>query len=260
MRECGKYRELLSAALDGELSPADEAVLRAHLAECPSCRNLQSILKAVSDAADPAPAGLMDAVLQKTALMPSPAVLRRRRLIRVLVPVGAAAAVAALVIGLWPTLSGRLNKGADSTFLTSGSDTVPAGDASYEAEMYLEGEDDYAASEDADGAVADGALLFYNQAPADAYDEPEAAAGLPDANIILVNGDLPEILQDAMARNTESGDLVFSDEATFFPVTYEEARALLDAGFPANFSPDLLDEDTERAGDDTAFVWVKWVP
>jgi ferric-dicitrate binding protein FerR (iron transport regulator) len=35
---CGRFRELMMAGLDGELSPADLEELREHLNECDSCR------------------------------------------------------------------------------------------------------------------------------------------------------------------------------------------------------------------------------
>ena len=35
---CDRYQELLSASLDGELTEAEDSLLRAHLRECPACR------------------------------------------------------------------------------------------------------------------------------------------------------------------------------------------------------------------------------
>jgi len=35
--ECGRWETLLADALDGLLSPADEAVFTAHMAICPAC-------------------------------------------------------------------------------------------------------------------------------------------------------------------------------------------------------------------------------
>lgn len=41
---CETAQELLSASLDGELTPAEEAQLQAHLDQCPNCRALQTEL------------------------------------------------------------------------------------------------------------------------------------------------------------------------------------------------------------------------
>jgi len=38
---CAAFQELLSAALDDELSPAERIRLAEHLVECPRCRLLQ---------------------------------------------------------------------------------------------------------------------------------------------------------------------------------------------------------------------------
>lgn len=42
--DCEPMLELLSASLDGELTPAEEALLRAHLDACPACRALREEL------------------------------------------------------------------------------------------------------------------------------------------------------------------------------------------------------------------------
>ena len=48
--DCGSMLELLSASLDGELTPAEEALLRAHLDACPACRALREELAGVRGA------------------------------------------------------------------------------------------------------------------------------------------------------------------------------------------------------------------
>ena len=66
--ECDKYIELISASLDGALSPAEAAELEAHLALCPSCRALARDLGAVHAAMAslpdaPPPPGLTDRIM-----------------------------------------------------------------------------------------------------------------------------------------------------------------------------------------------------
>jgi anti-sigma factor RsiW len=42
---CERIEELLSALLDGELSPAEKALVESHLADCPDCTSLLNILR-----------------------------------------------------------------------------------------------------------------------------------------------------------------------------------------------------------------------
>ena len=277
MRECSTYRALLSARQDGALTPSEEEALRAHLAECPSCRNYASLLSAVTGAAGSAPAELADAVLKKTAAMPSPAVLRRRRLLHVLVPVGAAAAVAALVIGLWPTLAGRLMKGvpgADSAgeanVMTAGAGTFGAGmyfdegtaDCVEEAEPY-----DAACADDDDAALPTATPLEPQEGPPAAGMSGEAAndarnlsSELSALNLIFVEGELPEEVEPVMTRNAAAETLLFDGDAVFCPLTPEEARALLELGYASNFSPDLLEQPEETAQEAVETFWMEWTP
>lgn len=75
---CENVFELISASLDGELTEAEEAQLREHLAQCPACRALQEELaglrentQAALDAA--APAELKTAVLENLPAQKKPA-------------------------------------------------------------------------------------------------------------------------------------------------------------------------------------------
>src|SRR5881392_1503002 len=53
--QCGRTRELVSLGLDGELSELDSARLESHLADCPSCRELQVELTGLTAALRAAP-------------------------------------------------------------------------------------------------------------------------------------------------------------------------------------------------------------
>jgi len=72
MSRCDQYLTLLSARLDGPLSPEEEARLRGHLSTCPQCRQAAQELETIHRALralprlDP-PAGLKDAVMDAIA-------------------------------------------------------------------------------------------------------------------------------------------------------------------------------------------------
>ena len=53
--QCRRTRELVSLALDGELSELEEARLASHLADCASCREVQADLTGLTTALRAAP-------------------------------------------------------------------------------------------------------------------------------------------------------------------------------------------------------------
>lgn len=73
MTDCERAAELISAQLDGELTPAETALLEAHLEQCPSCRALQKdfqalhqvLLEAASQWTAEPPADLTQRVLER---------------------------------------------------------------------------------------------------------------------------------------------------------------------------------------------------
>lgn len=82
MPHCDEYLELISAAVDGALSPAEQKKLESHLASCPECRALYEELTALHAALSDlppveVPAGLteriMDAVAAEQVLPFAPA-------------------------------------------------------------------------------------------------------------------------------------------------------------------------------------------
>lgn len=93
---CDRYIELISARLDGELDPAGEQTLLAHLDTCPRCRALADdfglLRTAVQELSVPAPEELSAGVLRR---MSAP---RRSR--RVLPRLAALAACALLTVGI----------------------------------------------------------------------------------------------------------------------------------------------------------------
>jgi anti-sigma factor RsiW len=89
--QCGRTRELVSLALDGELSELESARLESHLAGCPSCRELQVELTGLTAALRAAPLE----PLSRPVSLPQ----RIRWSLRPL-QVGAAAAAVAVAAGL----------------------------------------------------------------------------------------------------------------------------------------------------------------
>ena len=85
MTHCDEYVELISAALDGALSPEEQARLEAHLAQCPDCRTLYEDLSKLRQALRELPpmeipAGLTERIMHagaaeaaETKVVPLPA-------------------------------------------------------------------------------------------------------------------------------------------------------------------------------------------
>lgn len=146
MNECEKYREMISAMLDGELDNAGSERLIKHMSSCAECRELYDMLSAVSDSdvwkLPETPEGLHGRIMSgvKTAAADG----RRRTRMRWARPAAVAAAclvvIAAVVLGV-----PRLNREGDgaaimnSTASANGvsadmndaapSDTAPSGGA-----------------------------------------------------------------------------------------------------------------------------------
>lgn len=128
---CNEAFEFLSAALDAELSPAQQAQLDQHLAQCPACRALQAELLGLEEALGtldvPAPAGLKDQIMENLPPQQSKGhVIYWRRW-------GAMAAAAAVVLlGAWQLPRFALEpKGVDSTEMAAYD--APAMDAAVQA-------------------------------------------------------------------------------------------------------------------------------
>ena len=101
---CEQALTLLSAGLDGALSPAERAALEAHLADCPDCRRLRESLtrleKQVAALREPAPAGLKRGVLYRIDQATGKAKPTRSRWFGPGTALGAVAAVLILLVGL----------------------------------------------------------------------------------------------------------------------------------------------------------------
>ena len=107
MQECEAALELISAHLDGELTPEETARLEAHLAQCPQCRALLADLTALHEAMPrqevPPPAGLKDGVMARIAAeAPLPFTPPARKKIRWKAWASLAAVVAIVLVGSGP--------------------------------------------------------------------------------------------------------------------------------------------------------------
>ena len=101
---CEKALELMSARLDGELTPEEAEELQAHLEACPECRRAMDALEGlehqVSALREPAPEGLKKGVLYRIDQATGKAKAPKRRWFGPGTAIGAVAAVLVLLVGL----------------------------------------------------------------------------------------------------------------------------------------------------------------
>lgn len=100
---CDQAMQLMSAALDGELTQAEQQDLQAHLNQCEECRRLydamNSIEQEVSALAEPAPAGLKQGILYRIGRESGGSKAPRRRFFGVGTGFGLVAAALVLLLG-----------------------------------------------------------------------------------------------------------------------------------------------------------------
>jgi predicted anti-sigma-YlaC factor YlaD len=89
--DCDRARQWASTELDGELSTFERVLLRAHLADCPACRDFRSDIGGLTEALREAPLEPYEGLVEVGRL-------RRRPRLR-LAPAAAAMAVAAVGLG-----------------------------------------------------------------------------------------------------------------------------------------------------------------
>jgi anti-sigma factor RsiW len=191
MRTCDEVLELLSAALDGELTAQEQAELNAHLAQCPSCSALSAQLTGLHRAMGeleeiPAPVGFTDRVMaqvsaeggsaQRGKVIPFPTQKRKRTPWK-----GWAAAVVAVVALGAVTLAGQFPLGQSGS--TSSAD-ARTGDTLAQADDLDGGESRTETTEDATGTT-EGAIAVESEAdsgalPADAAVESDAQEAADD--------------------------------------------------------------------------------
>ena len=132
---CEEALALMSAKLDGALTPEQDAQLTAHLAACPDCANLMETLRGldsqVTELREPAPQGLKKGVLYRIDQATGKAKPSRRGWFGPGAAIGAVAAVLVLLVGLGVVPLGdmKANSPAEgaSQALDSNTDTYGTG-------------------------------------------------------------------------------------------------------------------------------------
>ncbi len=99
MRECKKYQDMISCAIDGELSANERRALSHHLEQCPDCRSvyaqMQQLTTSLQQSAVEPPAALLEGVMRSIgATTPEAKKSRKKNYIRYI----SAAACLALVL------------------------------------------------------------------------------------------------------------------------------------------------------------------
>jgi len=119
---CGRAQKLLTAAVDGELSPGRRAALDRHLAGCPVCRAERAATQSVLDALDAlpmvaaVPAALEQATLRRVRVLAAEEAERTARSgWRAWLPLPALAVTAVLVLAI------AITRTADDRIPTSGA-------------------------------------------------------------------------------------------------------------------------------------------
>lgn len=126
---CEYYRELISAEADGEVTEAERAALRTHLAACEDCRRYAAALQAISEGLAEeaeAPAHFAESVMAKLPAKKKNVIPLRRW--------GSLAAAAVLVIAL-SAVGGRVfaPKGGAAAVPAAGADMAAPAAAAPEA-------------------------------------------------------------------------------------------------------------------------------
>ena len=195
MSDCERYEALISELLDGELSAAEEAEVRAHMAQCAECAAMYEAFSAAGEAlradASDVPATLHDGIMAKISLAEK-ARKTQNKIIR-LRPILTAAACVIVLAGTLLALKNTvgMRKGAAPETAEApaalyaaeeaAADSVAAGGAAEEPKIMaakkVATEEAAAAGGD---AIAGSAAMDSMEAPAEASAENGAAAA-PEA-------------------------------------------------------------------------------
>lgn len=225
------FEELIAAAIDGELSPAEQTELDAHLAVCPRCRAFREAMEAVSGVTakhlPPPPADFTDRVMDAVRAQAAPPVKKKRKPGILPFPARAAAlaAVAALVLGVgtWAARSLKMGSAASTAAYngaggvqmrsmdTAATQDAPVGETEESAdaaEAPAEGASaETASAPDPDnGAVP--AVLFRLYAGEDVSAAPLLESGDGEFLSLLLTADEPAQVPDRAADYT----LVYTGE------------------------------------------------
>ncbi len=97
------FEDLITAYLDGETTPSEEAELRAHLEECPQCRDYLEAMKIVSKTAvsylPPAPEGFARGVMSAIRAEEQKKRPKKKKIFRL--PIRSLSLAAVVLLALW---------------------------------------------------------------------------------------------------------------------------------------------------------------
>ena len=199
MSDCERYEAAISAMLDGELTPEEQAEVQAHIAVCPDCAAMYAAFAEVSEAlkaeAEPLPAALHEGIMARVRVAEK-AKKTHGTIVR-LRPVLAAAACLVVLAGTLLALRNSFRMGKSAS-----SGAAPA--------LYSAG----AASESvAESAVAGGAqqIMFAKTADAAAPESVEVAEAEAAAEDSYVAPEAPAVgaaggTNDSASRKETAGE------------------------------------------------------
>lgn len=225
MIDCEKCREMISCLLDGELSQAEQSLVREHIASCPECRSVYDAFSAVSEQMheeEPLPDGLHEKIMSGIKAKP------KKKTGIVWIKYLSVAACLALVIFA----------GVKSGMLSPAENKVDSNDFYVEETLpVLDGRFTGQSGEESDGNTqeqsaktsvtleeTDAEKLLALIEPADGAEEYEPTAEADYA--VSLGGDVGVVLIYI------DGDSVYADRgegALSAPCTADEIRDLLDA-------------------------------
>lgn len=225
MIDCEKCREMISCLLDGELSQAEQSLVREHIASCPECRSVYDAFSAVSEQMheeEPLPDGLHEKIMSGIKAKP------KKKTGIVWIKYLSVAACLALVIfaGVKSGMLSPAEHKTDSNDLYVAK-SLPVLDGRFTGQS---GEESYGNTQEQSAKTSvtleetDAEKLLALIEPADGAEEYEPTAEADYA--VSLGGDVGVVLIYI------DGDSVYADRgegALSAPCTADEIRDLLDA-------------------------------
>ena len=225
MIDCEKCREMISCLLDGELSQAEQSLVREHIASCPECRSVYDAFSAVSEQMheeEPLPDGLHEKIMSGIKAKP------KKKTGIVWIKYLSVAACLALVIfaGVKSGMLSPAENKVDSNDLYV-AETLPVLDGRFTGQS---GEESNGNTQEQSAKTSvtleetDAEKLLALIEPADGAEEYEPTAEADYA--VSLGGDVGVVLIYI------DGDSVYADRgegALSAPCTADEIRDLLDA-------------------------------
>ena len=225
MIDCEKCREMISCLLDGELSQAEQCLVREHIASCPECRSVYDAFSAVSaqlHEEEPLPDGLHEKIMSGIKARP------KKKTGIVWIKYLSAAACLALVIfaGIKSGMLSPAEHKTDSNDLYA-DESLPVLDGRFTGQSGEESDgntQEQSAKTSVTLEETDAEKLLALIEPADGAEEYEPTAEADYA--VSLGGDVGVVLIYI------DGDSVYADRgegALSAPCTADEIRDLLDA-------------------------------